>query len=70
MGMTDKIKNLKIGESAIVNGLTVKLVKRNEYTAFIEGNGRHRWGNLEQIIDDAKHYIETGALPRATTSWY
>lgn len=67
--MINKIKNLNMGESIVIDGLTVKRVKRNEYTAFAKSDERHRWGNLNQIIDDAEHYTQTGTLPHAKVSW-
>lgn len=67
---TEIIKSINIGESLVIDGLTIKRIKKHTYVAFVSRDGHHRWGNLQQITEDAEYYAQNGVLPRESVSWY
>ena len=64
--LLEAIAALRVGERLEVPPHAyVKKTGRGEYVLHDRSNKyRNRWGNLKQIVEDAEHYAEFGALPR------
>lgn len=60
-----KIAALKVGESCPLkpNGF-VRRKKRDLYVLMdLSNKARSRWGNYDEIVEDADHYVIYGNLP-------
>ncbi len=66
LSLDAQIAALAVADTLAFPAGRIVRVKPREYVLHADNNReRARWGTVEEITEDARHFLTTGALPKA-----